>query len=302
MQTPNLAPLTLAEAIDGYIVATPSLDESALGRLDYWRGALGSLPLASIDADAVDEALTALARRGRLRPVAGGAPIPTGRPLAPATLNRHLTTLASVYKWAKRQRLLRRAHVTPTVGIERFAEKPDPNRYLRAEEVERLIKAAKVCDRQWGRLPALIRLGFTTGLRKGNLMGLRWRDIDMAAMRISVAKTKNGDAHVAILTPQARDALLALSGRGDPEALVFGNRAGKPYNIRNVWRRTTEMAGLNGRNFHQLRHGCGSEMARRGAAQAQIMAVLGHKTLTASARYVHLSVEDRADVINGIFQ
>jgi len=46
-------------------------------------------------------------------------------------------------------------------------------------------------------------------------------------------------------------------------------------------------AGLAGRNFHQLRHGTATALARAGVNQASLMAALGHRTLSASARYMH---------------
>lgn len=68
-----------------------------------------------------------------------------------------------------------------------------------------------------------------------------------------------------------------------------------------LWDRTCEMAGLQGRVFHELRHGCGTALARRGVSQAQIMAVLNHRTLVASRRYLHNNITDQRAVVDQVF-
>jgi len=65
---------------------------------------------------------------------------------------------------------VRRAFVSPTHGIERAPERADPERYLRPEEVERLLTVARVLDRSWGKLPALIVVAYHTGLRVGSIL------------------------------------------------------------------------------------------------------------------------------------
>ena len=77
--------------------------------------------------------------------------------------------------YARRLRLLPRAHVPPTKGVERASEAQDPNRYLRPEEVERILKVARVLDRDWGKLPGpdYARLPHRTATGQPG-MELRW--------------------------------------------------------------------------------------------------------------------------------
>jgi integrase len=60
-------------------------------------------------------------------------------------------------------------------------------------------------------------------------------------------------------------------------------------------------AGLTGRVFHELRHGHGHKLAREGVSQQLIMASMGHRTLSASARYAHASIDDKKAVIARVF-
>jgi integrase len=285
--------------IDAFMAAAER-DAATQSRLAFWADALGDRDLSAITPEDVDLALVKLAERGRLRPRRGKDTEGTGAPLAGSTFNRYISQMQTIYKYARRLRLLPRAHVPPTKGVEKAPEPSDPNRYLRPEEVERLLQLARLLDKTWGKLPALITLAFHTGLRKGNLMDLRWADVDLAGRTVTVAKTKNGRPIVSALTERAAAELARLPGR-HPEALVFEGRTGRPFGFRALWVKVCTEAGLPGRNFHQLRHGCGSALATAGVQQAQIMQIMGHRTLTASARYMHSNADDKRQVVDRVF-
>lgn len=139
----------------------------------------------------------ALQKRGKLKAGRGAAreAVPTGEPLAGSTINRLISTLAGIFKYARRMRVLPRSHTPPTKGVEKAPEPVDPDKYFRPEEVVRPIKIARVVDQKWGKLPALIMLGFHTDLRVGNLLQLRWQQIDLdsatACMPVTIIVTSN---------------------------------------------------------------------------------------------------------------
>jgi integrase len=288
---------TLSDTVEAF-VASREFDKATLSRLRFWVDEFGDLELADISPDAVDAALVRLAERGRLKPTRGKPMTRTGKPLTGATLNRYISQLGSIFKFARRLRLVPRTLVFLTVAIEKAPEPPDPDRYLREEEVERILKVAKVMDTRWRKLTALIVLAYHTGLRAGNLMALTWSDVD--AGTATVTKTKNGEPIVAALSQRAIAELKKLPGK-QPDALVFEGRHGNPFGFRSLWNRVTAAAVLPGRNFHQLRHGCGHKLATAGVNQAQIMALMGHKTLSASARYMHNNVNDKRAVVAKVF-
>ncbi len=292
---------TLADTIDAMMASNEAMDIGSQHRLQFWQEQLGDMALTDITADEVDDALDVLVARGRLRAGRGVKTTTSGKPLAPSTLTRYIATLGGVYRYAKRMRLVRKGHISPTRGVETHASPVDRNKFMKPDEVDRLIRVARVTDRQWKKLPCLITLGFHTGLRLGSLMDLRWRDIDWTERTAYVERTKNGDPHVAPLSSACITELTKLS-RGQPDERIFAGRTGKPYQHRRLWEKTVTQAQLPGRTFHWLRHSCGTEMARQGVSQAQIMAVMGHKTLVASARYIHANVEDRRVVIDKVFQ
>ena len=171
---------------------------------------------------------------------------------------------------------------------------------MTAEEVDKLIKAARATDQRWGRLPAMITLGFHTGLRLGSITGLRWKDIDWENQTAFVSKTKNGEPHIAPLSTACINELRKLHPK-ESERLIFEGQTGQPFRHTKLWEKTVALVGLEGRTFHWLRHSCGTALAANGVNQASIMAVMNHKTLTASARYMHANINDTKRVIAGVF-
>lgn len=307
MSTTSFASLT-----DAFVNCTRDrpLDSSALGRVAFWRDQLGRHAVLEISPDHVDAALIELQTRGRLKPkagfnsrdVKGRAFERTGQPLKGSTVNRYLSTLGEIFKAARRLRLVPRAHLSPLAGLERAPEPVDPARYFRPEEVERLIKLARVLDRHWRRLAALIHIAFVTGLRVGTLQSLTWSQIDLEERLVSVGKTKNGDPITAVLTAACVEDLKRLARSSDPAELVFrGRRGNRAHNFRKLWALVCVEAGLPGRNFHQVRHGTGSYLAAKNVNQAGIMAVMGHRTLAASRRYMHHNTDDKRAITARVF-
>ena len=286
------------QVVEAYI-ASKDLDQSAHSRLDFWVEELGERELTTITAEDIDAALVKLAERGSLR----GGKRPTaaaGKPLAGATMNRYLTQAGSIFKHAKRLKLVPHAFVRPTLGIERAPERANPGRYLSPDEVVRLVAVARVLDRHWGKMTALIVVAYHTGLRVGSLLTARGKQLDLVAGTLTVPQTKNGDAITAGLSSAAIAELKRLPKAGRDE-LIFGNKAGKPFTYTPLWRRIAAEARLEGRVFHELRHGHGYQLARAGVSQQMIMKSMGHRTLTASARYAHASIEDKKAVIAKVF-
>ena len=284
--------------VEAYI-ASRELDPASLSRLAFWTDTLGHLEVAAITPEDIDNALVKLAERGRL--LAGKrTTAAAGKPLAGSTVNRYLTQAGSIFKHARRLKLVPRAFIAPTRGIERAPERPDPERYLRSEEVDRILPVARVMDRKWGKMPALIVVAYHTGLRVGSILAARGKDLDLEAGTLTVPRTKNDDPITAGLSSAAIAELKRLP-KVAAEELVFGNKAGKPFAYRPLWLRIVAEAGLTGRVFHELRHGHGYALAKAGTSQQLIMQSMGHRTLTASARYAHASIADKQAVIARVF-
>lgn len=293
--------MELQVLIDAYMASYQGRDPSLLARLGFWRDRLGTTPIAEIDADGVEREMMYLAERGALRYVRGQGIVTANRPLSPATLNRHLVALGTVLTYARKRRLLPRGHVSAIKDVDKQRESEGRLVYLSEDQVERVIACAGLA--RWRKLPALIRMAFTTGLRLGALKGLRWRDVDLQAGRAIVERTKNGRPHVAHLTPATVAALKAMPGHRLPDGLVFsGQDEQRAHDFRKAWEVACRDSGVGSMPFHALRHSCASHLAQRGASSVLLADTLGHRSLRMVARYAHLSIEARARAIEEAFQ
>jgi integrase len=297
----ELQQLSLASVIDAFVASYRGRDPSLLPRLQFWRERLGQTPISTIDADVVEAEMAFLADRGALKYVRGTGIVSANRPLSPATLNRHLVALGSIVTYARRRRLLPRGHISPIRDVEKQRESEGRLIYLTEEQVERVIACAAMA--RWRKLPALVRMAFTTGLRLGALQALRWRDIDLQRARAIIERTKNGRPHVAHLTPATVAALKAMPGHRLADGLVFsGHDEQRPHAFRKAWEVACREAGVGALPFHALRHSCASHLAAKGASSVLLADTLGHRSLRMVARYAHLSIDARARAIEEAFR
>lgn len=293
--------MQLRTLIDAFVASYAGRDPSLITRLAFWREQLGDVAILEIDADMVEAAMANLVNRGALMFLRGKGNVSASKPLTGATLNRYLVALGSVLTFARKRRLLPRGHVSAIAGVEKMRESEGRLVYLTEEQVERVIACAALS--RWRKLPALIRVAFTTGLRLGALQGLRWQDINLEAGRAGVARTKNGSPHVAHLTAATVSALRALPGHRLAHGLVFsGKDEHRPHQFKKAWEIACRGAGLEPIPFHALRHSCASHLASLGASSVLLADTLGHKSLRMVARYAHLSIEVRAKAIEGAFR
>jgi len=284
--------------IEGYAASTARPAQSH-SRLMFWVDRLGDMEILDITPEHVDSGLVALAERGKLRPVRNGAPVPTGKPLSGATLTRYGTDLAGCFRFARRQRLVPRTWTPPTKGLEVIAS-PLRHDYINAEDKDKLVVVARMVDQRWGRMAALIEVAFSSGWRAGNLQDLTWDQVDLEAGVITAPTSKSGQPLVTPISSAAVAELRRIPGRA-AGGRVFANRGGGYFHWRDLWERVTLLAGMKGRVFHMLRHGCASTLAGAGASQAQLMAHMGHASLASSRRYLHADIVNKRALSQRVF-
>ena len=296
--------MTLRELADSYMACYQGRDGSIAQRVRYFVDLLGGKLASEINSDEIQDALDALMRRGVLHNRGGqrkgGELVPTGKPLAPATINRYRTTIQGILTWGRKKRLMPRGWVNPANDTERFPEDNARTRYLSEAEYDRLIKAARVS--YWPKLSLIIQMAVETGARKGTLLGLTWRDIDLDSGRAYCSRTKNGEAFVLVLLPATVAELKRVKGKSDIDDLVFcGRRPDRPINFDKAWHNALANAGIQGACFHSLRHTHASWLAKRGAPLLAIADSLGHKSLAMTKRYSHMCVDSRAEMLSRVF-
>jgi integrase len=130
-------------------------------------------------------------------------------------------------------------------------------------------------------------------MRRGELLGLRWRDVDFDKRYIILTKTKNGTTrYVPMVGISLRMLQTLRDGETilDPSHHIFPSLNLKRYiDIRSAWSAALKRADIKDFTFHDLRHSCGSFLTMSGASQRDIAEILGHKDLRMTHRYTHLS-------------
>jgi integrase len=295
--------LTVASIVDAYMACYAGRDTTRHQRLGWWVARVGSVPLVDLSDDLIFSALEYLSgQRGRYfaGKDADGRPVLKAKrkPLAPATINRYQAALSAVLTWAQRRRITPKDWHNPCRHLELKPERNEIVRFLSDEERAALLRACKAS--KWSPLYALVLMGLTTGARRGELEALRWADVDLERFEATVHRSKNGDRKVLPLVPAVVEELARLKGKAD--ALVFPSRR-RPdvaFNFTPAWERALKAAAVRNFRFHDLRHSCASYLAQSGAPLLDIAEVLGHRQLSITKRYSHLTVKHKAELVGRV--
>lgn len=278
---------TFAELVEAYAAnrkANRRHDSKQAHQLDWWAERLGPHFLAAITP----------ARIGKLRDALANGDTPSGKPAAPGTVNRYLAVLRQAFAYAERE--LEWISTNPVRRVSKPAEPQGRVRFLDDDERARLLAACRGSSD--ARLYPLVLLALATGARRGELLGLRWEDVDTARGVATLHTTKNRDRRGLVLTAPALAAIADLRQRrvvGVP--YIFADRRGRRSFNEYAWREALREARIEDFKFHDLRHSAASYLAMEGASSVELAAVLGHKTLAMVKRYSHLSQGHVADVV-----
>jgi integrase len=241
--------------------------------LKYIRPALGRLKVADVvfaDIDRLHHRITT-----------------AGHPRRANTVVAVLSKMFSLaIRWGMRD-------TNPCRGIERNGE-VKRKRYISGDELARLTKAmAAHPDKNAANV---IRVLLLTGARRGEVLGMRWADVDLAAGIWSKpgSTTKQKTDHIAPLSALARQLLAEIregqtAKRQLPEYVFPGaGESGHVVEIKRAWRTLCKRADITGLRIHDLRHSFASQLASGGASLPLIGALLGHNSPATTARYAHL--------------
>jgi integrase len=175
-------------------------------------------------------------------------------------------------------------------------------RALTEDEVKRLIEACPPY------LKPIVVTAVYTGLRKGDVLNLKWKDIDLERGIIRLTEQKTGKTRNIVLNNDMRTLLHSLPVKGD---YVFPGKDGKPFkDVKRSFQTALKDAGIEQNNdrrykivFHTLRHTCVSLLTERGADTTMVKNYVAHASEEMTERYTHLSEEyarKTADFLNGL--
>ena len=150
-------------------------------------------------------------------------------------------------------------------------------------------------------LQPIILLALNTGLRRGELLGLTWGDVDMAGAQLVVRGTEAKSGRTRHI-PLNSDVLAALQAwrQADvaPDAWIFAGPKGEQMqSLKTAWGKIAKAAALDGFTFHDLRHSFASKLVQAGVDLNTVRELLGHADIKMTLRYAHLAPEHKAAAV-----
>jgi integrase len=227
-------------------------------------------------------------------------------PLKVGAINRDLAIVGALFAWAK---VMKYVESNPAREIERRSEKGNGREvYLTGPEARALIDACSPVLR-----PAVV-LALSTGMRRGELLGLRWRSVDLARkeIRVEAETDKAGRGRVVQMTTETCDLLVAMKSNrprpaldaSDPVLTVANGEPLPPSAVRSMFERTVAacegipLAKRSALVFHGLRHSAASLMVAEGVPLLDVARILGHSTLAVTMKYAHFAPESGRTAID----
>jgi integrase len=164
-------------------------------------------------------------------------------------------------------------------------------RYLQPGELRAVLEASP----DW--LQPVVALAACTGMRRSELLGLRWLSVDLPHGVVLLSQTKNGEGRVVHLNNTAKAAILSLPSARNVHAtdLLFPELTGEQASM--AFQRVCRSVGITDFRFHDLRHTAASWLRMKGADIHTVAQLLGHKDLRMAARYQHLSPAFLAEAV-----
>ena len=205
-------------------------------------------------------------------------------------VDRELATLKHMFNKAVEWHL---TADNPARTVKLFRRTRQKQRFLTQEEISRLLAHLPKHQRP------IIKFALLTGLRRANLLNLKWGQVDLTHNILIIAAQEAKGGH-ALKLPLAGEAVNLLKSMPQHPAsdYVFCNEKGKPYrDIYSGFRRALKAAGIEGCTVHTLRHTVGSHLVMAGVDLTTVKELLGHRDIQTTLRYAHLAQDHKREAI-----
>lgn len=197
-----------------------------------------------------------------------------------ATINREIALLKTIFnkavEWGK-------IDTNRLIKVKKFKEKQKDMKILKDEEAIRLIDSALP------HLKPVLIVALNTGMRRGEILSLKWENIDFKNGLIFVKDSKSADREVPI-NYLVFETLKELPRTSE---FIFYNPKTNSHitDVKNSFRTARNNAKIKGLRFHDLRHTAASRMIQAGVDLVTVSRILGHSSIQMTMRYVHSTTE-----------
>jgi integrase len=222
----------------------------------------------------------------------------TEKKWSPSTRNHHHNLISLAYRLGI---LHGKVKDSPVRGLRRAKENNSRVRFLTPNE-EKKLRLAIRSKPEWAEHEAEVDLALHTGLRRSSMyLHLLWENVDEKGRTLTIPITKNGDAITLPLNADAMRALAIFKMRGDGNGRVVRNAQGETLNVTAHWfPLAVRLAGIKDFRWHDLRHTFASRLRQAGVPLGNIAELLGHKGLSMTRRYAHLSISNLHEAVSRI--
>lgn len=217
-----------------------------------------------------------------------------------ATVNRHLATLKHMFTKACEWDMVEEDVLKRVRRTKLLEENNRRLRFLSREDCAKLIAA---CDPH---LRPIVITALNTGMRKGEILSLKWEHVDLVHGFILLDITKNGERREVPINETLRETLTVLfkgtkerPRRLDVPHVFYDAKTVKAYgDVKKSFASACKRAGVKDFKFHDLRHTFASHLVMQGVDLTTVKELLGHKTITMTLRYAHLAPSHKIKAVS----
>ena len=207
--------------------------------------------------------------------------------VAVATINRELTCLKTIYNKANEWE---RVNCNPAANIKNFKENNKIQIILNPNEIKRLITSAT------DHLKPIIIIAVNTGMRRGEILNLKWKNINFIKGYIEIEDSKSGESRKVPMNSTVSGKLQMLDK--DNKFIFYNPKTKKNIvEIKRSFNTARKKAGLKKIRFHDLRHTAATRMCEIGVPLKIVSKILGHSTIKMTERYANPTPDSMKEAV-----
>jgi len=211
----------------------------------------------------------------------------------PATVNKYLVILKHMLRKAVEWNMVEDFILKRLSSIKQLRLNNRRLRYLTKEEIERFLSC---CDEK---LYPIVFTALNTGMRKSEILGLKWSNVDLKNGYIYIERSKNEESRVIPMNKRLLELFKRMYEKRQGDYVFINPKTGDRYkDIKSAFKTALKKAGIKNFHFHDLRHTFASHLVMAGVDLTTVKELLGHKDIKMTLRYSHLAPEHKQKAVN----